>query len=54
LEQYERLNGKEEKEVFVNRGYRGIKEYKATKIYVPKPIKIVHNSNEINIVEELQ
>jgi IS5 family transposase len=35
LEQYERLTGKEVKEVFVDRGYRGIKEYKASKIYVP-------------------
>ena len=39
LEQYERLNGKEAKEVFVDRGYKGIKEYKASKIYVPKPDK---------------
>ena len=35
LEQYERLTGKEAKEVFVDRGYKGIKEYKASKIYVP-------------------
>lgn len=35
LEQYERLTGKEAKEVFVDRGYRGIKEYKASKVYVP-------------------
>lgn len=39
LEQFERLTGKEAKEVFVDRGYRGIKEYKASKIYVPKPDK---------------
>ncbi len=47
LEQYDRLNGKEAKEVFVDRGYRGyrgIKEYKASKIYVPKPDK--------NIIQE--
>lgn len=39
LEQYERLRGKEADEVFVDRGYRGISKYKATKIYVPKPDK---------------
>jgi IS5 family transposase len=40
LEQYERLNGKEAKEVIVDRGYKGIKNYKASKIYVPSQIKI--------------
>lgn len=35
LEQFERLTGKEAAEVFVDRGYKGIKEYKASKIYVP-------------------
>lgn len=35
LEQHERLTGKEAKQVFVDRGYRGIKEYKASRIYVP-------------------
>lgn len=39
LEQYERLNGKQPKEVFVDRGYRGIKEYKSATICVPKPDK---------------
>jgi IS5 family transposase len=39
LEQYERLNDNEAKEVFVDRGYKGIKEFKSTKIYVPKPDK---------------
>jgi IS5 family transposase len=39
LEQYERLNGHEAKEVIVDRGYKGIKSYKASKIYVPKPDK---------------
>jgi len=39
LEQYERLNGKQPTEVFVDRGYRGIKEYKSATIYVPKPDK---------------
>lgn len=35
LEQYERLNGKEAKDVFVDRGYKGIKQYKASTIHVP-------------------
>lgn len=39
LEQYERLNGHEAKEVIVDRGYKGIKSYKASKIYIPKPDK---------------
>ena len=39
LEQYERLTGKEAKEVFVDRGYKGIKQYKTSKIYVPTPDK---------------
>jgi transposase, IS5 family len=39
LEQYERLNGKEAKEVFVDRGYKGIKQYKSSIIHVPIPDK---------------
>lgn len=39
LEQYERLNGKQAKEVFADRGYRRIKQYKQTSIFVPKPDK---------------
>jgi transposase, IS5 family len=39
LEQYERLNGKEAKDVFVDRGYKGIKQYKGATIHVPKPDK---------------
>ena len=39
LEQYERLNGKQADEVFVNRGYRGMKRYKLTQIHVPNPNK---------------
>lgn len=39
LEQYERLNAKQPKEVFVDRGYRGIKVYKNTVIQVPAPDK---------------
>ena len=37
LEQYERLNGRPAKEVFVDRGYKGMKEYKGSAIQVPKP-----------------
>jgi IS5 family transposase len=37
LEQFERLRGKEVKEAFVDRGYRGMKYYKNTIIQVPKP-----------------
>lgn len=39
LEQYERLNGELPKEVYVDRGYRGVKEYNGTKINTPKPDK---------------
>ena len=39
LEQYERLNGKQAKEVFVDRGYKGIKQYKDSTILLPKPDK---------------
>lgn len=39
LEQYERLNGEQPKEVFVDRGYRGVSEYKGAKINLPKPEK---------------
>ena len=39
LDQYERLTGKTAKEVYVDRGYRGISEYKMTQINVPKPDK---------------
>lgn len=44
LEQYERLTGKEASEVFVDRGYRGITNYKQTKIHVPKPQKNITKS----------
>ena len=37
LDQYERINGKQAKEVFVDRGYKGISSYKDSKICVPKP-----------------
>ncbi len=39
LEQYERLNGRQPKEVFVDRGYKGVKQYKDAVILVPKPDK---------------
>jgi len=39
LEQYERLNGQQAKEVFVDRGYKGIQQYKESKILIPKPDK---------------
>jgi IS5 family transposase len=39
LEQYERLNGKQPEEVFVDRGYKGTKQYKQCSIYVPQPDK---------------
>jgi IS5 family transposase len=39
LEQYQRLMGKEADEVFVDRGYRGISQYKTSKIHIPKPDK---------------
>lgn len=39
LDQYERINEKQPKEAFVDRGYRGIKQYKETKIFAPSPDK---------------
>ena len=39
LDQYERINDKQPKEAFVDRGYRGIKHYKETTIFVPTPNK---------------
>jgi len=44
LDQYERLNGKQPKEVFADRGYRGINQYKQTSICVPKPDKDITKS----------
>ena len=43
-EQYERLNGKEAKDAFVDRGYRGVSTYKETTIHVPKPDKNISKS----------
>jgi IS5 family transposase len=39
LEQYQRLNGKEAAEVFVDRGYKGMVRYRSSVICVPKPDK---------------
>lgn len=39
LEQYQRLNDKEVTEVFVDRGYKGLKQYKSSTVHVPKPDK---------------
>ena len=44
LEQYERLTSKEAAEVFVDRGYKGMPTYKASKIHVPKPDKNISRS----------
>jgi len=39
LEQYERLTGKQAALVFVDRGYKGLTQYRSSKINVPKPDK---------------
>ena len=39
IEQFERLNGKQPTEVYVDRGYKGITQYKKAIIKVPKPDK---------------
>lgn len=39
LEQVERLTGQQANEAYVDRGYKGILQYKETKILVPKPDK---------------
>lgn len=44
LEQYERLTGSEALEVFVDRGYKGITQYKTTRIQIPKPQKDITKS----------
>ena len=36
LDQFERINGKQAKQVFVDRGYRGMSSYKGAKILVPQ------------------
>ena len=44
LEQFERLNGWQAKDAFVDRGYGGIKKYKDTAIYMPVPDKTITKS----------
>ena len=44
LEQYERLTGEQPAQVFVDRGYKGLKQYKASLIQVPKPDKNISRS----------
>jgi transposase, IS5 family len=39
LDQFERLNGRQPSEVYVDRGYRGIAQYRQSIIRVPKPDK---------------
>jgi len=39
LEQYERLMGKQAAQVFADRGYKGLQQYKASIIHIPKPDK---------------
>jgi hypothetical protein len=36
LEPYERLTGKQAAAVFVDSGYKGLTQYRSSKIYVPK------------------
>jgi IS5 family transposase len=44
LEQYERLTGNQASHVFVDRGYKGLKQYRASQIQVPKPDKNMSRS----------
>ncbi|WP_295716741.1 IS5 family transposase [Mucilaginibacter sp.] len=44
LEQYERLTGKQAAQVFVDRGYKGLQQYKTSQIHVPKPDKNISRS----------
>ncbi len=37
LDQYERLTGKQAAAVFVDRGYKGLSQYRSSTIHVPKP-----------------
>ena len=48
LDQYERINEKQPKEAFVDRGYRGIKQYKETTIFVPTPNKNITKQQRKN------
>jgi IS5 family transposase len=44
LEQYQRLTGKEAKEVYLDRGYPGVKQIGNTQIHIPKPNKNITKS----------
>lgn len=44
LEQFERLTGREAKDAFVDRGYKGMAHYRSTRIHVPKPDKNISKS----------
>ena len=48
LDQFERLNGKQPKEVYADRGYRGITQYKQSIIRVPKPDKHITKQKRKN------
>ena len=48
LDQYERINKKQPKEAFADRGYRGIKQYKETTIFVPTPNKNITKQQRKN------
>lgn len=48
LDQFERLNGKQPEEVYVDRGYRGIRQYKQSVIRVPKPNKNITRQQRRN------
>ena len=48
LDQYERINEKQPKEAFADRGYRGIKQYKETTIFVPTPNKNITKQQRKN------
>jgi IS5 family transposase len=44
LEQYQRLTGKEAKEVYLDRGYPGVNRIGNTQIHIPKPNKNITKS----------
>ena len=54
LEQFERLNGRQAKNSFVDRGYEGMKQYKDTAIHMPVPDKSITKAKQKNTAEEQQ
>jgi hypothetical protein len=52
LEQYERLNGKEAKELFVDRGIGELNNTKPLPFIFPNQIKILPKPNEQSIAKE--